>query len=102
MEKPDTKHQQAKKRAARARKVREDFAKLLSAHEDSVGEALAALRHEFEALSVNHDKLQREYGKLAECVALLFNMEELSRAHGTEVARRLANFKTGLARAANE
>jgi hypothetical protein len=102
MKKPDTKHQQAKKRAARAEKVREDFAKLLSAHEKSVNAALDGLAQKFEALSASHGALYREYGKLAERVALIFNMEELSRTHGTEVAQRLERLRTALAKAANE
>jgi DNA repair ATPase RecN len=88
-------------RAARADKVRADFARLLSAHEDTVAETMDELRKWVDSLSTSHDRLNREVAKLAERVALLFNMEELSRMHGTEVANRLHKLKEALAKAGN-
>jgi hypothetical protein len=90
-----------KKRAARAKKVREDFAKLLSAHEESVDEALGALREEFDALTRQYAELCQGHEKLKTSVATLYSMEALSRAHGTEVAQRVERLKAGLAKAAN-
>lgn len=90
-----------KKRAARARKAREDFAKLLSAHEESVDDVLGALREEFDALARQYAELCRGYEKLKEQVNLLYSAEAVDRQFTTELSQRLERLKAGLAKAGN-